>query len=100
MAKGEIAHDEQFLILPQCFQLYFILNVRLQRFLMSLPRYFQSCLLQMCCMWERVKVYIQLLITIKLFTKWSYFEPLGDMNVSISLSHLQTHFHASAADSF
>ena len=26
-AKGEIAHDDQFLLLPQCFQLYLIITL-------------------------------------------------------------------------
>ena len=27
VTKGEIAHDEQFPLLPQCFQLYLIINL-------------------------------------------------------------------------
>ena len=48
--------NEQFLLLPQCFQLYLTIN---KPSFMEIFRFFslclQSCLLQFCCMWERVK---------------------------------------------
>ena len=50
VAKGEISHDEQFPVLPQC------LNSHLWRYFTCLPNCFQSRLLQICCICERVKV--------------------------------------------
>ena len=45
VTKGEIAHDEQFHLFPQFFQLYLIvINLN-----------FKSRLLQVCCRWNRVK---------------------------------------------
>ena len=58
MAKGKIAHDEQFLFWPQCFQLHFTIKLSFieifQVFRFS-SLCFQSCLLQICCKLERVK---------------------------------------------
>ena len=56
VAKGEIAHDEQFLFWSQYFQLYLTikLNNLLWRFFKFLSLCFQSRLLQISCMWERV----------------------------------------------
>ena len=57
VAKGEIAHHEQILLLAQCFQLYSItvlsfINRKLPYFGLNV---FISRLLQICCMWEKVK---------------------------------------------
>ena len=54
--KGEIAHNEQFHRLTQCFQLYFMIKLSF----IGLTYYrlnicFQSHLLLICCRWERVK---------------------------------------------
>ena len=57
VAKEEIAHYEQFLLLPQCFQIYSILKILLsflKIFHIFAYVYFKSRLLQICCMWERV----------------------------------------------
>ena len=55
VAKGEIARDEQYLPLPHCFksieQLYFYMY----KVSIFLPRCVHSHLLQMCCVWGRVK---------------------------------------------
>ena len=57
VAKGEIVHGEQFPLLPQCFQLYLMFKLSdLWRYFTFLPICFQSRLLQIYCMWERVKV--------------------------------------------
>ena len=44
VTKWEIAHDEQFLHLPQCFHIFIT------------QRCFQCLLLQISCMWERVNI--------------------------------------------
>ena len=49
VTKGEIAHNEQFLLLPQYFQLC---SLHMKTFSMFLPRCFQSRLLQICCLWK------------------------------------------------
>ena len=55
-AKEEIAHDEQFLLLQQCFQLLVIgYPFNYLEIFHFLTKYVQSRLLQICCMWERVK---------------------------------------------
>ena len=46
-AKGEIAHNVQFPLWPQCFQLYLTIKL-LWRFFTFLSQCFQSCLLQIC----------------------------------------------------
>ena len=55
MAKVEIAHDEQFLLWPKCFQLYLTIKVSFMKMFQVLLAYFQSRLLQIGCMWELVK---------------------------------------------
>ena len=57
VSNGSIAHQEQFLLLPLCFTLYSI--VLLLSFTESCPIFylmFSSVLLQISCMWERVKL--------------------------------------------
>ena len=54
VAKGEIAHNEQFLILTVFstpFSYYYFIMISI-----VLPISFQSHLLQTCCIWERVKM--------------------------------------------
>ena len=57
--KGEIAHDEQFHHLPQCFQLYLIIKLSLMAIFHIFEKMFSKlspC--QICCMmWEKVKEY-------------------------------------------
>ena len=55
MAKGEIAYDEQFLLLPQCFQLYLIIILKFVENVHILPLRSQNPLLQIYCTWERLK---------------------------------------------
>ena len=60
VAKGEIAHDEQFLLWPQCFQLYLTIQLFFMEIFRFLSLGFQSHLLQICCMWNRVKACLTL----------------------------------------
>ena len=53
VTKGEIPRLEQFLLLLPCFQLLFF---HLKGVYVLLPRRFQSRLLQIFYMWERVKI--------------------------------------------
>ena len=52
--KEEIAQNEQFPILSPCLQLFSNCSFILRDIFVLLPRRFQSRLLQMFCMWERV----------------------------------------------
>ena len=56
VAKEEIADDEQFLFRPQCFQLYSIVLHLFIEIFHILSRWFQSRLLQICCIWIKDKV--------------------------------------------
>ena len=42
VAKGEIAHDEQFILLSQCFQLNSIINIQLKHFLLNFVKMFSK----------------------------------------------------------
>ena len=53
--KRRNCSNEQFLLLSPCFQLYSIIVLSSKGFSVLLPRRFQSRLLQICCMLERVK---------------------------------------------
>ena len=53
MAKEEISQNEQFLLLPQCFQCEIFFTFLYLGF-QFLYLGFQSRLLQICCMWERI----------------------------------------------
>ena len=55
VAKGEIAHNKQFLHLPQYFQLCVIIKLPLNVILKNVTGCFRRRLLQICCMWKRVK---------------------------------------------
>ena len=55
-AKGQISHNEQFLLLKQCLQLYKIIMRLLTEIFHILSVYFQSFLLHICCVLESVMV--------------------------------------------
>ena len=55
VAKGEIAHDEQFLLFLKRFRLHFIIILWLIEIFHVIVLMFQTGLLQAYCMWERVK---------------------------------------------
>ena len=55
VAQGEIAHNEQFLIFPQCFHLNSIVIISYIELSHFLRRCFQRHLLQISFMWKRVK---------------------------------------------
>ena len=56
LIKGEIAQNRQFLLLPQCFQLFSVIRPSfIETFHSVILNCLQSRLLQICCMWERVK---------------------------------------------
>ena len=53
MVKGNIAHNEQSLLLPQCFQLCSLIIVSfLDNIHMLTVMVFQNCLLQICCIYK------------------------------------------------
>ena len=54
-AKGEIAHDEQFLLLPRCLQLYLMIILSFMEIFHIFAKMFHSRLLQICHMCGRVK---------------------------------------------
>ena len=55
VAKGEIAQNEQFLLLHQCFQTFLRINISLMEILSRFCiKVFKSILLQNVCMLERV----------------------------------------------
>ena len=56
VTKGEIGQNEQFLIFPEFFQFFQWVPSLLKIF-----HFFPICfqILQICCMWERVKKYIK-----------------------------------------
>ena len=56
MAKCEIAHDEQFLLWPQCFQLFLTIKLSSIVIFEGFVTMFSKSLLHICCMWERVKL--------------------------------------------
>ena len=55
VTKDEIAQNEPFLLWPQCFQLMPVSKPSYIKIFVFLIRCVQICLLQICCMWERVK---------------------------------------------
>ena len=52
--KEKLLKNKQFLLLPQSFQLFTVIKPSFTEHYWILPRCFQSRLLQICCMWERV----------------------------------------------
>ena len=55
VAKGEILHNEQLIILPQCFKPVQWFNYHLQRFSIFVACCFETLLLHMYWKWKRVK---------------------------------------------
>ena len=53
--RTKIAHNEQFLLLPQRFHLYSIIVLSFINIVHSFARSFLNRLLQISCMWEKVK---------------------------------------------
>ena len=54
VTTGEIAQYEQFLLLPLCFHFFSVNTPTIIDIFHILSTHFQSCLLQICCIWERV----------------------------------------------
>ena len=48
-----LAESAQFILLPQCFQLYSITKVLILKDLPYLSKDLKNCLLQICFIWER-----------------------------------------------
>ena len=77
--KLEIAHNAQFLLLPQCFQFYLVIKLSFIEICNHFCYTFSKSLLQICCMWERDKTLVihhQLLLLLVLdsrhfCTKWN-----------------------------
>ena len=62
VAKGEIAHNKQFLLRPQCFQLYLTIKLSLMDIFRFLSQFFQSRLLQICCLWNELSSFFSILL--------------------------------------
>ena len=90
VAKGEFAHREKLLLLPQCFQKWSAADA-------------SKCIYG----WERVKQLLTacqsqvvFLVVLSSNTKLSKFWQKNPVICMLTLSHLQRHFNAIAADDF
>ena len=101
VTKGEIAHDVRFLILPQCFQLYSIVVLSFIGFRYFCLYVFQIICCRFCCTYEKVwslkfsAAEVTSIREKRLKLPWYK----NHANI-LTLSHLYTHFDASAADDF
>ena len=94
-----ITQNEQFCILPQCLQLFYIYTFIYRVYPNFSLRYFQGCLLQMYCMWERVKDKYERQLHCLLFC-WGWLDQRPFTSLLIFWSLIQTTFDSLAEDNF